>query len=281
MGQKAAISRNGYEADKPYSDVPNNGHRITMYLHTLYRFSFYFCTDTRPIAYQWSCPRSGRFAQNAVYHLMSRDMSRQHVDVGWFSLFAAACLRESLLTRATALLAPFSFRTHLISRRGKFFSQAIIANTTYYLSVMIAPMTYPSSPNLAHGGCRVGSADTCRFSGSRIMSEFAYRTLSSSIAPNNLIRSAVLLCGRRSQTTPNTSPLHSFEKSLSLVTILPSSAIEMLANVLSSLAFFAFLKSTPRSERNSASSTLTFSSSKNRVGVDDDIAVASKRAGVI
>jgi len=80
-------------------DVCNNGHPrsraklatgqagFTVYLHTRYRFSFYFCANMRPIACERSCPRSGRLAQNAVCHFKSRDMKRQLVDAGWFSLF--------------------------------------------------------------------------------------------------------------------------------------------------------------------------------------------------
>ena len=30
-------------------DVRNNGRRITVYLHTRNRFSFYFCANTRPM----------------------------------------------------------------------------------------------------------------------------------------------------------------------------------------------------------------------------------------
>jgi len=74
-------------------DVCNNGRRTTVYLHARNRFSFYFCANMRPIACERSFPRLGQLAQNAVYRLMSRDVNRQLVGVGCFSLFAAACLR--------------------------------------------------------------------------------------------------------------------------------------------------------------------------------------------
>src|SRR3989338_7151031 len=54
----------------------------------------------------------------------------------------------------------------------------------------------------------------------------------------------------------------------------------MLASALSPLAFFATAKLISRSERRVASSIRTFSSNRNRIGVDDDIVVPSERACV-
>ena len=81
--------------------------------------------------------------------------------------------------------------------------------------------------------------------------------------------------------TPNTSPLHISEKSLSFVTTIRSSAMEIFASVLSVFDFFAFLKLISLPVRNSASSMRTFSSSKNWMGVDDDIIVPSERARIL
>ena len=57
--------------------------------------------------------------------------------------------------------------------------------------------------------------------------------------------------------------------------------MEIFASILSVLDFFAFLKLTSLPVRNSASSMRTFSSSKNWIGVDDDIVVPSERARIL
>lgn len=119
------------------SDVCNNGRRSTVYLHTRNRFSFYFCTNMRPIAYQWSCPRLGRLAQNAVYRLTSRDVNRQLVGAGCFSLFAAACFRKLMLPRNHPTRS-FQLSDVPYSPEREYFSQTIISNTTtHHLSRMI------------------------------------------------------------------------------------------------------------------------------------------------
>jgi len=119
-------------------DVGNNGHRITVYLHTRNRFSFYFCTNMRPIAYQWSCPRLGRLAQNAVYRLTSRDVNRQLVDVGCFSLFAATWFRKFNVPRNRPTRS-YQLSNVLYSPERECFSQTIISNTTLHLPRMITP----------------------------------------------------------------------------------------------------------------------------------------------
>lgn len=128
---------------------------------------------------------------------------------------------------------------------------------------------------------RTGSGTTRRFSRVRMTSESAYRGFSASIALNSLTKSSGSFWGSRNQTTPNTSPLRMSEKSVSFVTTMRSSATETLASVLSPLDFFATVKSTFCSESSVVSSMRTFSSSRNRIGVDDDIVVASERACVL
>lgn len=118
------------------SDVRNNGRRTTVYLHARNRFSFYFCANMRPIACERSFPRLGQLAQNAVYRLMSRDMNRQLVGVGWFSLFAAACLRKLMLPRNHPIRS-FQLSDMPYSPERECFSQTIISNTTPYLLRMI------------------------------------------------------------------------------------------------------------------------------------------------
>src|SRR3989344_6916140 len=128
---------------------------------------------------------------------------------------------------------------------------------------------------------RGASGMTRRLLRSIITSESAYRTdVSSNIWPNFSSRSSGLFWGNRSHTTPNMSPLHIFAKSMSFVTTMRSSASEMLASALSPLAFFATAKLISRSERRVASSIRTFSSNRNRIGVDDDIGVTSERSCV-
>ena len=128
---------------------------------------------------------------------------------------------------------------------------------------------------------RTGSGTTRRFSRSRMTSEPAYRGFSASIALNSLIKSSGSFWGSRSHTTPNTSPLHISEKSVSFVTTMRFSAHETVASVLSPLDLLASVKSMPRSESSFASSIRTFSSSRDRIGVDDDIVVSGQRTGVI
>ena len=128
-----------------YSDVRNNGRRTTVYLHARYRFSFYFCANMRPIACERSCPRSGLLAQNAVYRLMSRDVNRQLVGVGCFSLFAAACLRKFNLPHNRPTCS-FQLSDVPYSPEKECFSQTIISNTTpYHLPRMITPPARESS----------------------------------------------------------------------------------------------------------------------------------------
>ena len=128
-------------------DVCNNGRRITVYLHARNRFSFYFCANMRPIACERSFPRLGRrlsvligtcrrLAQNAVYRLMSRDVNRQLVGVGWFSLFTAACLRKFIVPRNRPTRS-FQLSDVPYSPERECFSQTIISNTTTHLSRMI------------------------------------------------------------------------------------------------------------------------------------------------
>ena len=125
-------------------DVCNNGRRITVYLHARNRFSFYFCANMRPIACERSFPRLGQLAQNAVYRLMSRDMNRQLVGVGWFSLFTAACLRKLIVPR-NRLTRSFQLSGVPYSPEKEYFSQTIISNTTPHLLRMITLPTRESS----------------------------------------------------------------------------------------------------------------------------------------
>jgi len=125
-------------------DVCNNGRRITVYLHARNRFSFYFCANMRPIACERSFPRLGQLAQNAVYRLMSRDVNRQLVGVGCFSLFAAACLRKLIVPR-NRLTRPFQLSDVPYSPEKEYFSQTIISNTTPHLLRMITLPTRESS----------------------------------------------------------------------------------------------------------------------------------------
>ena len=126
-----------------------------MYLHPRNRFSFYFCANTRPIACERSFPRlvrrlsvligtCRRLAQNAVYRLMSRDVNRQLVGVGCFSLFAAACLRKLIVPR-NRLTRPFQLSDVPYSPEKEYFSQTIISNTTPHLLRMITLPTRESS----------------------------------------------------------------------------------------------------------------------------------------
>ena len=272
-----------------FGTVHTRGRRIAVYLHALDRFSFDFCTRARPIALRRSYPRSGLLAQNAVYRLMSRDMRGQHVDAGWFSVFAAACLREPIVTCTTILLIPFDFRTCHISRKRKLFSQTTSVESTMFCTYRRAKVSYITAqtktitesheplPSLIRGG----SGITRRFSRARMTSESAYATASSSIVPNFSSKSSGSFWGNRNHTTLNMSPLHISEKSLSFVTTMRSSARDMPASVVSSLDFSAVVKSIPRFVRNSTSSMRTFSSSRNRIGVDDDIVVSSQSARVL
>ena len=125
-------------------DVCNNGRRITVYLHARNRFSFYFCANMRPIACERSFPRLGQLAQNAVYRLMSRDMNRQLVGVGWFSLFTAACFRKLIVPRNRPIRS-FQLSDVPYSPERECFSQTIISNTTQHLLRMIAPLMRESS----------------------------------------------------------------------------------------------------------------------------------------
>ncbi len=131
------------------------GRRSAVYLHARNRFSFYFCTRPRPIARRWSCPRSGPLAQNVVCRLMSRDMKGQRADAGWFSVFAATCLRESFMTRATPLLTPFGFQACLTFRSGKFFSQAANVESTSIGRASIFILTQKKSAALTDGASPV------------------------------------------------------------------------------------------------------------------------------
>lgn len=117
-------------------DVCNNGRRTTVYLHTRNRFSFYFCANTRPIAYQRSCPRSGRLALNVVYRLMSRDVNRQLVDIGCFSLFAAAWFRKFNVPRNHPTHS-YQFSDVSYSPERECFDQTIISDTISPLSRMV------------------------------------------------------------------------------------------------------------------------------------------------
>ena len=123
-------------------DVCNNGHRIAMYPHTRNRFSFYFCANMRPIACERSFPRLGQLAQSAVYRLISRDVNRQLVGVGCFSLFAAACLRKLMLPRNHPTRS-FQLSDVPYSPERECFSQTIISNTT--LPIIITPLARESS----------------------------------------------------------------------------------------------------------------------------------------
>ncbi len=125
-------------------DVRNNGRRITVYLHTRNRFSFYFCANMRPIACWRSFPRLGQLAQNAVYRLMSRDMNRQLVGVGWFSLFTAACLRKFNVPRNHPTRS-FQLSGVPYSPEKECFGQTIISNTIPHLLRMITPPACESS----------------------------------------------------------------------------------------------------------------------------------------
>ena len=128
-----------------HGNVCNNGRRTTVYLHARNRFSFYFCTNTRPIAYQWSFPRLGQLALNAVCHFRSRDMKRQLVGVGCFSLFAAACLRQLMLPRNHPTRS-YQLSDVSYSPERECFDQTIISNTTLsHLLRMIALPVFESS----------------------------------------------------------------------------------------------------------------------------------------
>src|SRR3989344_3361534 len=92
---------------------------------------------------------------------------------------------------------------------------------------------------------------------------------------------AGLSCGTRSHTTPNTSFLYISEKSVSFVTTMRLSASESSASFRSLVDTGAAIKATLRSASNRASLLLTFSSSRNRGGVDDDIVMPGKRTRVV
>jgi len=131
------------------------------------------------------------------------------------------------------------------------------------------------------GRCRIRSGTTRRLSRPSTTSESAYVGFASSISPNFLSKRSGSFCGSLSQTTPYTSPLHMTAKSLSFVTMIRSSFSEMSARMRSTLGLSACLQSKPLFERNFASSMRTFSSSRNRIGVDDDIVVSGQRAGIV